>query len=489
MSVQWAILVIASILILGSLGLTTDVYSQVGDTTKMMNMTPVTSPAGSEAVTLTNQVDTMAEALAATVYYVDGATGSDSPCDLSRDDNPLLPFLSIQGAFDCIVTNHSVITGLGPFQITVLDSGTYLEEVLLNGLTTTTFDTLTISSDTGQMAVVDGGNTRGTGFDVRIDNIIIDGFLLQNFQAPQYGNGIQCDGNLNLEIRNNVIDSQSDFGVLLGFRYNDPVSLPCNNVWIHNNVIMNTNHEGADTNNQGDGIHLMAGSSGATVYNNVFYNYRSTGIFYMEDADETDSLIRNNIFYPTIPGSTGIELSDSGSQVGFSSDYNIFFDTGGVVSSVGFWNGGFQNDLVDWQGAPAFQDINGIDADPLFRTLGSDFHVQSTNGVWNGFDFSELSSFDSSAIDGGDPSSSFVNEPSPNGGRINIGAYGNTAEASLSAPLGGGGGGPPVGGTYLPLDTTSLLVAGAYTTASWMIPILVSAVGIGLAVFTLKRSR
>ena len=39
------------------------------------------------------------------------------------------------------------------------------------------------------------------------------------------------------------------------------------------------------------------------------------------------------------------------------------------------------------------------------------------------------------------------------------------------------------------IDTTALLVAGAYTSASWMIPILVSAVGIGLAVFTLKRSR
>jgi len=44
-----------------------------------------------------------------------------------------------------------------------------------------------------------------------------------------------------------------------------------------------------------------------------------------------------------------------------------------------------------------------------------------------------------------------------------------------------------VGGTFLPIDTTALLVVGAYTTASWMIPILVSAVGIGLAVFTLKR--
>jgi len=47
----------------------------------------------------------------------------------------------------------------------------------------------------------------------------------------------------------------------------------------------------------------------------------------------------------------------------------------------------------------------------------------------------------------------------------------------------------PVGGTVLPIDSTALLVAGAYTTASWMIPILVAGIGIGLAVFTLKRNR
>jgi len=230
----------------------------------------------------------------------------------------------------------------------------------------------------------------------------------------------------------------------------------------------------------------MSGAERTKIESNTFYGFASDGIFFMVDLPEPDSLIRNNIFYPTVDGSTGIDLSDITSQVGFSSDYNIFFDTGGVVFNVGFWDGGFQNDLVDWQGAPAFQDSNGIDADPLFRTLGSDFHVQSTNGVWNGADFSEQSPLNSPAIDAGDPSYSFANEPSPNGGRINIGAYGNTAEASLSAPTGGG---PPVGGTYLPLDTTSLLIAGVTTTTPWLIFGIVAAVGIGLAVFTLKRSR
>ena len=40
----------------------------------------------------------------------------------------------------------------------------------------------------------------------------------------------------------------------------------------------------------------------------------------------------------------------------------------------------------------------------------------------------------SPALDAGNPSSQFFNEPAPNGGRINVGAYGNTPEALTSDP-------------------------------------------------------
>ena len=43
-----------------------------------------------------------------------------------------------------------------------------------------------------------------------------------------------------------------------------------------------------------------------------------------------------------------------------------------------------------------------------------------------------------------------------------------------------------VGGTFVPVDVTSLLAAGVFS-SSWMIPVLVSAVGLGFAVFRLKR--
>ncbi len=44
-----------------------------------------------------------------------------------------------------------------------------------------------------------------------------------------------------------------------------------------------------------------------------------------------------------------------------------------------------------------------------------------------------------------------------------------------------------VGGELLPIETTALLLAGAYTTASWMIPVLVSAIGFGI-LFTLRKN-
>ena len=40
----------------------------------------------------------------------------------------------------------------------------------------------------------------------------------------------------------------------------------------------------------------------------------------------------------------------------------------------------------------------------------------------------------------------------------------------------------PVGGELIPLDTTMVLVAGAQTNASWMIPVIVSAIGIGIVI-------
>lgn len=83
--------------------------------------------------------------------------------------------------------------------------------------------------------------------------------------------------------------------------------------------------------------------------------------------------------------------------------------------------------------------LGNISTDPLFTDpVNHDYHLQSTNGRWNpsanggAGDWVEDQS-DSPAIDAGDPSSPFKNESTPNGGRVNLGAYGNTIEASKSS--------------------------------------------------------
>jgi len=40
----------------------------------------------------------------------------------------------------------------------------------------------------------------------------------------------------------------------------------------------------------------------------------------------------------------------------------------------------------------------------------------------------------------------------------------------------------PVGGEFIGVDTTSVLVAGTQSTAAWMIPVIVSAIGIGIVI-------
>ena len=40
----------------------------------------------------------------------------------------------------------------------------------------------------------------------------------------------------------------------------------------------------------------------------------------------------------------------------------------------------------------------------------------------------------------------------------------------------------PVGGSMIQMETTSILAAGAQYTAAWMIPVIVSAIGIGIVI-------
>ena len=79
-----------------------------------------------------------------------------------------------------------------------------------------------------------------------------------------------------------------------------------------------------------------------------------------------------------------------------------------------------------------------ISADPLFvYAAGGDYHEKGTGGAWSNGVWTRYP-VDSPCIDKGDPASAFDLEPYPNGRRINMGAYGNTPQASKKYVAQGG---------------------------------------------------
>jgi len=146
---------------------------------------------------------------------------------------------------------------------------------------------------------------------------------------------------------------------------------------------------------------------------------------YYGSASITNSIIWGN--------NLGLSIATSDMDVNDVNDVNDLvvvtysdiqmFDSNGVSDPCAIWAGeGNINEV------PLF-------ADPGVRV--PDYHLKSGAGRWDpgdpmnqqGWVFDSVSS---PCIDRGDPNSAFLLEPRPNGGRINMGAYGNTRQASKS---------------------------------------------------------
>jgi len=81
-----------------------------------------------------------------------------------------------------------------------------------------------------------------------------------------------------------------------------------------------------------------------------------------------------------------------------------------------------------------FRLTGNIDDDPLFADIeNGDYHLKSHIGRWDPAGKTWISdALTSLCLDAGDPASPIGLEPEPNGGIINMGAYGGTAQASKS---------------------------------------------------------
>ena len=125
--------------------------------------------------------------------------------------------------------------------------------------------------------------------------------------------------------------------------------------------------------------------------------------------------VTNSILWGNTPMQITLHAVDPNDVTVKYSDVQMF-DANGVVDPGSVWEG-----------------VGNINKDPLFARARSDYHLKSETGRWD----PDLAGWvtdnvDSPCIDAGDPESAYDLEPEPNGERVNMGAYGNTKEASNS---------------------------------------------------------
>ena len=205
------------------------------------------------------------------------------------------------------------------------------------------------------------------------------------------------------------------------------------------------------TGNINAGIKLYSGGSPTITNCSIVANGgagiemypRRTGRFTFYNRPEINNCIiatngLQGIFggIPVIANSTIVENLQGG----------IYGSRPTVTNSIIYFNGlGHPVDgnaqIAESTATVTYSDVQGswpglgnIDADPLFADPdNSDYHLKSKAGRWNrDSDTWVQDDLTSPCIDKGDPGSPVGDEPVPNGGVINIGAYGGTSQASMT---------------------------------------------------------
>ncbi|HHK41667.1 MAG TPA: hypothetical protein ENJ50_04535, partial [Planctomycetaceae bacterium] len=257
------------------------------------------------------------------------------------------------------------------------------------------------------------------------------------------------EANDRVPIDENVVYSNRR-GMELGFWYSGPIT---------HNLVYDHEGEGILVRASGDLTHLGGRAADLVdIRNNTFASNQRSAV--RIEAYTKNAELANNVFW----ADSGAALSvATDSQVGFASDHNLFYVIGdGIVAR---WAGRDYPTFLDWRRA-SFQDASSLSADPLFIDadgddgwLGyhspendgqdDDFHLQSQAGSHHGGALAPVldrttglprflsgvwtsDSQTSPGIDRGAASDSPAAEPSPNGGFVNVGAYGGTPQASHS---------------------------------------------------------
>ena len=198
------------------------------------------------------------------------------------------------------------------------------------------------------------------------------------------------------------------------------------------------------TGNTSAGIYLYSGGSPIIINCSIIANSgagiemhpRKSGRFTFYNRPEIrNSIIAANALqgiFGGIPTITNCTIADN-PQGG------IYGSRPAVSNSIIYFNGNAQ--IAESVATVTYSDVQGsspgtgnIDVDPLFADPDNlDYHLKSQAGRWDPGSLTWIQDeITSPCIDRGDPAWPLGDEPDPNGGIINLGAYGGTAQASMS---------------------------------------------------------
>lgn len=222
---------------------------------------------------------------------------------------------------------------------------------------------------TGNVISRNRANRVGAGICTSAGSPTIRGNVISGNTAASAGGGIYCD---------------SDSAVIAGNIISDNSAPVAGGLWL------------------GEGSPVVTGN---TIARN------SASFFGGGIASGAINPIITNTIVALNTGGGGIVVSSGTLTV---SHCDVYGNTGGNYTGIADQTGSAGN----------------ISNDPLFaNAAGGDFHLKSKGGRWNGSTW-VIDAAHSPCIDTGDPASPYANETAPNGDRVNMGAYGNTAEAS-----------------------------------------------------------
>jgi parallel beta-helix repeat protein len=170
---------------------------------------------------------------------------------------------------------------------------------------------------------------------------------------------------------------------------------------------------------------IIVRASSAELINNTVYQPAGDGVR-VETASPSLRL-RNSII--RVEAGYAVSVTPD-SEAGFASDYNLFHLVGS--GRLAEWGAHEFSQLIDWRLELGFDAHSSVREPQFVDPDGPDNLLGYTAGADHGLDDDFRLRSGSPAVDAGDPVTAFSNEPAPNGGRVNLGSDGNTAQATTS---------------------------------------------------------